>query len=73
MSEKNIPPTMYGVSYDVRNSCPKCGGKELYELKGSREENKLWFMCITKREKGDENCPHFTIAIEQLIKGEKYG
>jgi hypothetical protein len=55
---------MYGISYDVRNTCPKCGGKELYELTGSREENKLWFMCITKREKGDENCPHFTIAIE---------
>lgn len=73
MSEKNTPPTMYGVSYDVRNACPKCGGKELYELKGSSEENKIWFMCITKREKGDENCPHFTIAIEQLIKGEKYG
>ena len=67
MSEKNTPPTMYRVS------CPKCGGKELYELTGSREEDKLWFMCITKREKGDENCPHFTIAIEQLIKGEKYG
>ncbi len=29
---------MYGVSYDVRNACPKCGGKNLYELTGSRED-----------------------------------
>tara|TARA_R110000751_G_scaffold69274_1_gene140769 strand:+ start:112 stop:321 length:210 start_codon:yes stop_codon:yes gene_type:complete len=63
MSEKHTT-AMYGVSYDVRNDCPHCGGKELYEMKGSREENKLWFMCITKREQGDDNCPHFTIAIE---------
>lgn len=63
MSETNTP-TLYGVSYDVRNACPQCGGKDLYELYESREGNKIWFMCLGKRQKGSERCPHFTIAIE---------
>ena len=55
---------LYGIQYDVRNPCPQCGGKDIYELTGSREENKIWFLCLTKREKGSERCPQFTIAIE---------
>ena len=52
--------------YDVRISCPTCSGNKNYELSSAKgdKENERWFLCIKMGEKGDENCPQFSVISE---------
>jgi hypothetical protein len=48
------------ILYDVRISCPSCGGNKNYELSPATDdnENERWFLCLKK----GELCPQFSIV-----------